>query len=376
MGETLEWLRVRGGALFLRSLPPLDSVAGSGMNMKRGQVSLVAVSALLCLMLSGLSACAPVTSVSVEVPPGRRSINIEQLSAVVQDGARSDRARLHAAKRLVSSSDPRGLNSLFAVVTDDRERALLRAVMTRLLGRSPQRHPVAAFLRGRLTDASEAAEVRAAAAASLGSLQASSQDTLALLRLATGDAAPTVRLAARNALMKIGGEGIDRTPLLIATVQDFAQPGVARASAAKKLEALKDQRALPVLITALQEKGLKRPPARTLHGLFAARTAIKRNLPAAAARALGRLGDPAAISPLIDAASTLQGEARVAAYEALATLKARAAVPVARTALSSDLNQRVRRWAARLLREVAAKEALRTLTPTQPSPRGLQDSAT
>jgi HEAT repeat protein len=229
--------------------------------------------------------------------------------------------------------------------------------MTRLLGRSPQRQPASAFLVERLADEKEVAEVRAAAASSLGSLKDASSGSLAQLRRASGDVEPSVRLAARSALLKIGGEGIDRAGLLIDIVQDSAQPDAAKASAAEQLGELKDARTLPALIQALGAKGSDGPPPRTLPEFFASRAAAKRNLPAAAARALGRLGDPKAIPPLIDVAATLQGEARVAAFETLAALKARDAVPAARKALS-DPDQRVRRWAAVLLREVGAKEAL------------------
>jgi len=50
-------------------------------------------------------------------------------------------------------------------------------------------------------------------------------------------------------------------------------------------------------------------------------------------RALGRLGDPGAIPPLIDASEQAQGEAEVAIFEALAKLKATEAVPAARQAM-------------------------------------------
>jgi HEAT repeat protein len=229
--------------------------------------------------------------------------------------------------------------------------------MTRLLGRSPQRERAAAFLVERVADEQEAAPVRAAAAASLGSLKDASSGSLAQLRRASGDAEPSVRLAARSALLKIGGEGIDPVSLLIDTLQDSAQPDAAKVSAAEQLGELKDARALPALIQALQAKGSDGPPPRTLPEFFASRTAAKRNLPAAAARALGRLGDPGAIPSLVDAAEKAGGEARVATLEALAGLKASQAIPAARKALS-DPDQRVRRWAAVLLREVGAKEAL------------------
>lgn len=286
-----------------------------------------------------------------------KAVDIERSSSVVRDPTQSDRVRLRLAKELAASTDAHALDPIFSVIQDRQTRPMLRAAMVRLLGRSPQRNVAAAFLVERLADEQEAAEVRVAAAASLGTLKDASDESLAQLRRAGGDADPAVRLAARSALVRIGGEGIDPVSLLIAILQDSAQPDAAKVPAAQRLGELKDGRALPALIQALGAKSPEGPPPSNLQDFFAARAAAKRNLPAAAARALGHLGDPKAIPPLIDTVPTLQGEARVAAFEALAALKAREAVPVARHALS-DSDQRVRRWAAVLLREVDAKEAL------------------
>lgn len=286
-----------------------------------------------------------------------KAVDIERSASIIRDPTQSDRVRLRLAKELAASTDSNALDPIVSVIQDRQTRPVLRAAMARLLGRSPQRNVAAAFLVERLADEQEAAEVRVAAAASLGTLKDASDESLAQLRRAADDADPAVRLAARSALVRIDGEGIDSVLLLIAILQDSAQPDAAKVPAAQRLGELKDGRALPALIQALGAKSLEGPPPGNLQGFFAARAAAKRNLPAAAARALGHLGDPKAIPPLIDTVPTLQGEARVAAFEALAALKAREAVPVARHALS-DPDQRVRRWAAALLREVDAKEAM------------------
>jgi len=301
-----------------------------------------------------------------------KAVDVERSASVVRDSTQSDRTRLRVAKELAASTDSKALDPIVSVIQDRQTRPVLRAAMIRLLGRPSQREVAAAFLIERLADEQEAAEVRAAAAASLGMLKDASDESLTQLRRAGGDADPAVRLAARSALVRIDGEGIDSVSLLIAILQDSAQPDAAKVPAAQRLGELKDGRALPALIQALGAKSPGGPPPGNLQDFFSARAAAKRNLPAAAARALGRLGDPKAIPPLIDAVPTLQGEARVAAFEALAALKAREAVPVARQALS-DPDQRVRRWAAALLREVDAKEALpdihRALTDKDPGVR-------
>ncbi|NJD67289.1 MAG: HEAT repeat domain-containing protein [candidate division NC10 bacterium] len=315
--------------------------------------------AIVCLIFAGLTGCASTPELQRRQRPVQKAINVEALSPVVRDTTRSDRVRMKAARALAASTDPKALDPIFSVIQDRQTRPTLRAAMVHVVGRSSQQKAVAAFLVERLADEQEAAEVRFAAAASLGSMKDASQESLAQLRRAGGDADPTVRLAARWALVRIGGEGIDPVPLLIDILQDPAHPDAAKAPAAERLGELKDGRARQALIQALGAKSPDRPPSRTRspQEFFAGRAAAKRNLPAAAARARGRLGDPATIPPLIDAAEQAQGEAKVAMFEALAMLKASQAVRAARQALS-DPDQRVRRWAAVLLREVGAKEAL------------------
>jgi HEAT repeat protein len=316
-----------------------------------------AVWAALCLILAGWGCTATDLSGQATARAAAKTINVEALSSAVRDATRSDRVRMKVAKELAASSDPAALESIFSVIRDRETQPLLRVAMTRLLDRSPQRQAVAAFLVGRLADEQEAGEVRSAAATSLGVLKDTSNESLAQLRRAGDDADPAVRLAARSALVRIGGEGIDPVSLLIAILQDPAQPDAAKVSAAARVGELKDGRALPALIQSLGAKSPDAPPPHTLQEFFGSRAAAKRNVPAAAARALGRLGDPIAIPSLIDAAEQTHGEAKVAMFEALTALKASQAVPVARTALS-DPDQRVRRWAAVLLREVGARDVL------------------
>jgi len=285
----------------------------------------------------------------------RKQIDIEQLSALVSDGKQSDRVRINSARDLAESDDPKALEPLFDVIRNPKERQIFRAAIVRTLDQSPQKDRVATFLGERLKDTKEAVEVRAAAADALGRMRALSSKE-ALLQAST-DSEPKVRLASRRALLELSGEGIDRTSILISIFRDFDQPGSARVSAAEQLGVSKDERALPALIQALQEKSSEPPPPINPPDFFASRAALRGNVPVAAARALGRLGDSKAIPALLSIAQTPQDELRITVFEALAKLRASEAVPAARKALS-DTNQRVRRWAGVLLKEVGAREAL------------------
>lgn len=310
----------------------------------------------LFLALSAHPALPSVGNAWAEEPAIRTQIDVKQLSALVCDGKQSDRARIKAAKVLAESEDPKEMEPLFAAIRDSNERPLLRAAITRTLGRTPQKALAATFLGERLDDKREISEVRTAAAETVGHLKEPSSKEILLQ--ATKDPDPNVRLAARGALLELGGAGIDRGALLIATLQETAHPGVARASASRQLGEMKDPRALPALREALQEKGPEIPEPKNPGELFAAWAAVKGHVPAAAARALGKVGDPVAVPALLAAAGRPDAELRAAVFEALAALNDRRAIPAAREALAKATEFRVRRWAAVLLKEVGAREAL------------------
>jgi HEAT repeat protein len=306
-------------------------------------------------LLFGLGVLSPANGYAGERTPGKSHEDIEKLSLLVKDKKRSDKARIKTASLLVRSEDEKALLPLFEVIKNPGERVILRVAIASELVRSPQKAKVVAFFKERIEDLKEAPEVRAAAAEGLGQLKMpESRDVLVRT---SSDKDPKVRLAARVALLGLGGEGIDRTSILIKILQDVDQPGSARVSAAEQLGELKDERALPALIQALQEKSSEPAPPGNPSDFFASRTALRRNVPVAAARALGRLGDSKAIHPLLSIAQTPHTELRITVFEALAKLRASEAVPAARKALS-DTEQRVRRWAAVLLKEVGAREAL------------------
>ncbi len=241
-------------------------------------------------------------------------------------------------------------------IADASTAAGTRAAYARALGRSPQRQPAAAFLRQRLEDPREAPAVRAAAATGLGALGL--PEHKGVLWGSSSDPDPAVRLAASSALLALGGADVARVAVLGAILADHEQPGNARAGAAQQLGALKDPRALPVLRAPLGEALPSLPKPTTPAEALEMAGILKRQVPLAAARALGELDDPAAVTVLLEYSKDREPEMRLAVFEALARLKADEAVPAARAAVLDDDDQRVRRWAAVLLKETRAIEAL------------------
>ncbi len=313
-------------------------------------------------VFTGLS----VASVAAEERPAQKPLSVAELGKVVGDRTKPDRARLEAAKTLAESPDPEALLPLFEVIRDAHEKGLLRVALVRTLNYTSHKKTVIPFLEERLANKEDSREVRAAAASTLGALGEPSSKQ-ALLR-ASSDPTPEVRQAARSSLLNFGGEGVDRIRILIETLQDQDQPAIVRAPAATRLGEAKDPRALPPLFEALREKSMEPLPPKNFDEFLASRAAAKRNVPASAARALGLIGDPQAISPLLSLVSSENAELRISVFEALATMKAREAVSAARKAIAEDAEYRVRRWAAVLLKEVASKEALTEIR------RALRDS--
>ncbi len=288
--------------------------------------------------------------------PAQNSTALEETAKTVTDASKTDKERVSAASLLTESDDPKSIEPLFAVIRDPKERPILRAAIIHKLAKSPQKQPIADFLIGRLQDLKEASEVRGAAASVLGSLGLPAGKKP--LGRASSDKNPQVRQAARDALLLLDGQDIDRIGLLIAVLQDKDQRAAVRARAARQLGEIKDIRASQALILALKEKIPDIPDSQDLKGFFAARSRAKEHLPAAAARALGQIGGPAAVSPLISMSQTPDSEFRTAIFEALAMLKAPDAVPAARKAILYDTDHRVRRWAGVILKDSADKDTL------------------
>ena len=175
---------------------------------------------------------------------------------------------------------------MFEVIRDSSISAPMRAALMRPLAESPQRRPVAEFLSGLLKknqNPKEPPEVRAAAAAALGPLGLPESTTV--LRPITTDPDPAIRLAARGALLTLGGSDVDRVALLGAILTDRDQPGSARAAAARQLAGLGDVRALPFLREVLGEELPPLPTPANPAELMKRANEIKAVVPIAAARA-------------------------------------------------------------------------------------------
>jgi HEAT repeat protein len=121
---------------------------------------------------------------------------------------------------------------------------------------------------------------------------------------------------------------------------------------------LQDRRATPVLLAALGEELTPLPEVKTESDLFQRVASEKELVPVIAARALGELGDPAAVPGLLAQVGHPEAEMRVAVFEALARMGSSEALPAARMALAEDTEQRVRRWAGVLLKTLKEPETL------------------
>lgn len=105
----------------------------------------------------------------------------------------------------------------------------------------------------------------------------------------------------RTAVMKLGMlGGDDAVRALIRTVENNQEDLIVRGRAALMLGKLKDGRAVPPLIRALEAPGFQTPIN--------------------AAQALGKIGDPRAIEPLLSFADNSRDKTRIAAIDALKQL--------------------------------------------------------
>jgi len=309
----------------------------------------------LLLALAGFvcgGVCPAVASANAEAKP----IDVQLLGATVIDTTQVDRTRLTTAETLASSPDPQAVEYLFTAIRDPASQPLVRGVLTETLSRSPQREPVAAFAAERLADPAEVAEVRAVAAQVLGVFRLPRSETV--VRDHFSDPVPAVRLAARVSLLAFDLTIAERVEVLAAILSDRDQPGSARVVAAHGLGATHDPGARPALRAALQEELPNFPEPVNIGEAMERLSTLKGVVPIAAARALGELGDPAAAADLLTAAERPEALLRVSVFESLARLKSDESLPAARRALAEDKDQRVRRWAAMLLKELKNPETL------------------
>jgi HEAT repeat protein len=192
------------------------------------------------------------------------------------------------------------------------------------------------------------------------------------------DTSAGVRVAARQALLTLPSAMVplSRHDLLSEILADGDASESSRADAARMLGEAQDVRGIPLLITALDAAPPAGRPAATVGDFMQARAAAKSSLAVAAARALGQLRATAAVPSLVRAARKSEGEVRVAALEALTRIRAPEGIPVAIDCLG-DREPRSRRWAALLLGELEARDALGPLrSALQDSDEGVRLYAT
>jgi len=285
--------------------------------------------------------------------PAWAAESVERLRSLLLDGSQSDRVRLRAADMLGALDDPRAEAVLVDSLSNPSD--VVRFGAARTLGR-PNRSTAVEPLVTVLATPAAGSSVRAAAALSLGTI--GDGRAVAALAAARQDAAPEVRVGARQALLALpaGMTKVSRFDLLGEIVSDHEAAESARAGAARMLGGDGDPRAMPLLVAALAARAPIGRPVASFGDFLEARMAAKTSLPAAAARALGAFPAERVVPALVRAAPASVGEGRIAILETLAGLRARAAVPLFVTALG-DREPRARRWAAFGLAALAEADA-------------------
>jgi len=199
-----------------------------------------------------------------------------------------------------------GLQMMFAVAVAAQEHPV--AMPSKVAALVKQLKSDDAEMRGRA--AAELARLGATALPALPALLGCFDDTTSLWRLEGATQSHTsVRDEALGAIRSIGPRA---TPELLRAVEDLGRPAGLRAFAAAALAELKDSRAVPALISSLQDanKDVAEEGARAL-GKIGDRRAVDPLIPllthtqlsvaSAAAEALGSLRDPRAVQPLLSA---------------------------------------------------------------------------
>jgi HEAT repeat protein len=199
------------------------------------------------------------------------------------------------------------------------------------------------------------------------SRQLADEATADLLKLLQDDKPIPARLAAADALVRLGAK--EAAPALLKLLQD-TEPSV-RSAAAEALGRLRAKEAVPALRKLLQDKNasvrlraaeaLGRPgPKEAVPALLKLLQDQDRFVRRAAAEALGRLGAKEAVPALLKLLQDQDRFARHAAAEVLGRLGAKEAVPALLKLLQDD-RPFVRRAAAEALGRLGAKEAVPAL---------------
>lgn len=314
------------------------------IRLARGLPGVLAISALLVVVVDG----APAEEGRPAAGP-----SVGALRALLLGPASSDRTRIRASDMLGKLDDPAAESALVEAL--EAPSAAGRFGAARALGR-PGRSAAVGPLARRLDDPRETPRVRAAAARSLGVI--GEQRGLAALLRARPDPEAEVRLAVREALLEWSPSPVSRLALLEEILTDTRMPEPSRAYAAARLGQLRDPRAAPLLVGALEagtppESGSARDPIESLGAGFG----HQRVLAVTAANALGDLGDRAAAPALARAARSPSAELRRAALAALTKLREAEGIAPAVAGLA-DADPRVRREAAVLLGTLEVRDAV------------------
>ena len=305
-----------------------------------------------------LVACCATLLLAVPAPAtdsGRRpKLSVDDLRALLLNSAQTDRARIRAAGLLGELADPRAEAALLEALSDPKET--IRFGAAGALGQPGRSAPVERLVK-LLTSPEEGVLVRGAAARTLGTI--GDPRAVPALLATRQDGSAELRVAGRQALLMLppASSPLARGEVLGEILTDGGAPEWARANAARMLGEHGDARSVPLLVAALAEPGVPSRPIKSLGDFLLAREVAKNSLPAAAARALGALGAKDTVPALIEAVRSSQGEGKIAALEVLAKFQAREAIAVSIGALG-DREPRARRWAALLLAELGAPDAL------------------
>lgn len=335
--------------------------------MLRAAIWPLAVWAALVLCLPGdVRAQAPATA-GEEFPVFR------ELERIASDHAETKANRLAAIDGLGKSAHPSVVPALLALLTNPDPE--LRVAAATALGWKENQAAVGPLL-ARATDAQEPVEIRVAAIGALG--QIGDAAALAAIEALAKDTDHRIRREALLALIESPLlRHADGVPVAITLLGDLEQDGHARSRAASFLGSAKDPRAVEPLIEALQDV---RPPAGfaelpSPEGLtgqaktFAERLRSLHNVRAHAAYALGLIGDPRAVPPLLKALGDPDHVLRIQATGALGRLRAREAVPKMIEALEDphELVRQVAATALGVLDDPSAEPALRRALADQES---------
>ncbi len=259
--------------------------------------------------------------------------------------------RLWAAVALNGHSAPDVISGLIKVMGDEDDRVRVRAADALAAVQDPK---VIDTLVKATSDAH--AEVRTWAVIGLGNY--SDKKALDALSGAVRDSDVQVRVAAADSLGRTGAP--QATSHLISRLNDFGEESEVRAAAARSLGALRDSRAVPILLGLLGDNDpmLRRwvvsalgriGDAQAVEPLVGALNDSEPSVRGWAALALARFRDPRIIEPLLKAVKDPDAQVRVRAVLALRVAVNDPRVRAALQAAASDPDPAVQKKAKQVL---------------------------